>query len=660
MHLHIRTSFLFLITALTAPATSANDVIEAMPLAQLEARRDAIKTELSQLASFSLRSGVGSNGYRSVAHLEPDHTEWLEIDLGKNVPVDLIAVVPTLVRHTKDGFISDGFPTEFRILAGTSNDREDSILIASFNEADQLLPRIAPVLVPTNGLKASWIRIEASRVPKRVIDEKYALQLSEVFVFGGNTNWALRRPVKSSEPISPLISPWSARYLTDGATPYFMDAATGDKGIAFINAVGGADQPSLTIDLGEAKSISQINLHAVDQSDTVPQSFLGDFGIPYHFKLEGSTEPDFTDAVTLLDARHESIYDISPIMSWNIPEFANRYIRLTALDPYIFNNGRDKGTRIGFAEIELLSKGHNLARGKTVSTNFFVESEQRPLSRLTDGLNFYGNILPIREWLEQLTRRHDLEAELPLITAELEKRYTRQKANLNRLAWLAAILTVGIALTILIERLMRQRQVAQIKQRLAADLHDELGANVHSMGMLSDLADDADSPEELQSIHKQIWDLSQRTGTAVRYCTNMLEAEGLYLGLIEDMERAAQRITVSYQHDFSAEGSELTKQLRPRTQIDLFLFYKECLINICRHSNATQLRTRIIAESNTILLTVCDNGQGIQKIPASLERRARLMQGKIKLETPTEGGTAIQLKLKIRRNWLARLLSSRA
>lgn len=660
MHHHIRTSFLFLITALTAPAASANDAIEAMPLAQLEARRDAIKAELSQLAAFSLRSGVGSNGYRSVAHLTPDNTEWLELDLGNSVPIDLIVIVPTLVRHTKDGFMADGFPIEFRILAGSSDNREDGTLIASFNEADQLLPRIAPVLVPTEGLNASWIRIEATQLPKRVIDGKYALQLSEIFVFEGDTNWALRRPVTSPEPMSPLISPWSARYLTDGATPYFMDAATGDKGIAFINAVGGADQPSLTIDLGEAKSISQINLHAVDQSDTVPQSFLGDFGIPYHFKVEGSTEPDFSNAVTLLDARHESIYDISPIMSWNMTESASRYVRLTALDPYIFNNGRDKGTRIGFAEIELLSKGHNLALGKTLSSNFFVESDQRPLSRLTDGLNFYGNILPIREWLEQLTRRHDLEAELPLITAELEKRYARQKANLNRLAWLAALLAVGIALTILIERLMRQRQVAQIKQRLAADLHDELGANVHSMGMLSDLADDADSPEELQSIHKQIWDLSQRTGTAVRYCTNMLEAEGLYSELIQDMERAAQRITVNYQHDFFAEGNTSIQRLRPRTRTDLFLFYKECLINICRHSNATQLTSRICAESNRIHLTVSDNGQGIEKIPASLERRARLMRGQIKLETPTAGGTAIQLKLKIRRNWLARLLSSRA
>ena len=31
------------------------------------------------------------------------------------------------------------------------------------------------------------------------------------------------------------------------------------------------------------------------------------------------------------------------------------------------------------------------------------------MSNLTDGVNFYGAILPVREWLNQLARRHELE-----------------------------------------------------------------------------------------------------------------------------------------------------------------------------------------------------------------------------------------------------------
>jgi hypothetical protein len=47
---------------------------------QLEHRRDAIDTELAQLANFSLRSGVGSIGFRSKNYTDPSHREWRKID----------------------------------------------------------------------------------------------------------------------------------------------------------------------------------------------------------------------------------------------------------------------------------------------------------------------------------------------------------------------------------------------------------------------------------------------------------------------------------------------------------------------------------------------------------------------------------------------------
>jgi signal transduction histidine kinase len=640
---------LLLISFLLEPlcALPANETPQEMSLNQLEQRRDAIDVELANLASYSLRSGVGSNGYRSDPHKTAVAPEWVEVDLGREVSIDELVLVPTLLRDTKEGFQAEGFPVVFRILAGTSPDTNGTV-IASFTEQDGLLPRIAPLVVPCRKTSASWVRIEADRLSARGIDGRFILQLSELLVFSGSTNVANRCPVTGSIPYQPPISAWGERFLTDGTTPYLMDAATGGKGIAFLNSVGIIDQPVLTIDLQEVYPLSQINLHAIDQSDTVPPAFYGDFGIPKHFIMEGATQPDFSDVVLLLDATCETIYDMAPIMSWNIPETRCRYVRLTALDPYIFNDGKNIGTRIGFAEIELLGDGRNWALSKPVTSNFEIQSPDRPLSTLTDGLNFYGHILPLREWMEQLARRHDLENERPVIAEELTKRYARQKTNLNRLMWLTALLGAGIAFTLLIDRIVRLRQVTRIKERLAADLHDELGANIHSIGMLSDLAQDADTPNEWKSIHQRIWGLTQRTATAIRYCTNMMDANGLYIGLVEDMQRAAKRISDTITHEFSVEGEPWLDRLKPRTRVDLFLFYKECLINICRHSGATNVCTHLTAAPREVLLTVTDNGKGTEKIPASLQRRARLLKAKLTLERPPEGGTCITLRLRSR------------
>jgi signal transduction histidine kinase len=556
------------------------------------------------------------------------------------------------VRDAKKGFQADGFPLKFRILAGTPADT-NGWLIASFTAKDGLLPRIAPLVVPCPGTTASWVRIETDQLSPRVIDDQFGLQLAELLVFSGQKNCALRRPVTCPGPDLAPISAWGSRFLTDGSVPYLMDAASGDKGVAFMSSVGAADQPSLTIDLKEIHSISQINLHAIDQSDTVPQAFFGDFGIPKHLQMEGATRADFSDSTLLLDARCETAYDISPIMSWNVPATPCRYVRLTALDPYIYNDGRFKGTRIGFAEIELLAHGHNVALNKPITNNFKEQARERALSSLTDGLNFYGQILPAREWLQQLARRHDLENQHPLIAKELSNRYTRQKNNLRRMYWLAALLGAGIGFTILIERFIRLKQITSIKERFAADLHDELGANMHTIGWIGELIERKakDLPEEIMQLLHRIRAVSKQSGIAVRHFINMQDAEEIYTGLKADMQRAAKRIAVELEHDIAFEGEDLLSHLDPRIRIDLFLFYKESLINVCRHAGATRLSTRLTATPKNISLVITDNGCGMADaikngIPPSLKRRARLIGAHVTVECPPTGGTGIHLTLR--------------
>jgi len=109
-------------------------------------------------------------------------------------------------------------------------------------------------------------------------------------------------------------------------------------------------------------------------------------------------------------------------------------------------------------------------------------------------------------------------------------------------------------------------------------------------------------------LHQRIRAVTERTGTAMRHCTAMQEASGLYAGLRADMERAAVRIMAQLEHDISVEGEEFLEQLKPRTRVDLFLFYKECLVNISRHSGATQFSTRLRAGPREIHLAVRDNG----------------------------------------------------
>jgi signal transduction histidine kinase len=113
---------------------------------------------------------------------------------------------------------------------------------------------------------------------------------------------------------------------------------------------------------------------------------------------------------------------------------------------------------------------------------------------------------------------------------------------------------------------------------------------------------------------------------------------------------------VDLEHKLSVSGEQHLATIDQQKQVDLFLFYKECLINCCRHSDATELSTRLVVGTKTTLLTVTDNGSspadhGALDLPPSLKRRAKILGAHVTLTHPDEGGWRISLRLRNKRRW---------
>jgi len=635
-----------LVAAALATASHA-EPLEKMSLPSLELRLEQIDNELAQQANYSLGGGIGAIGYRSRAYDSAIQTEWIKINFDREVPLDEVVLVPAIRRDTENGFQADAFPAQFRLVAGAGNDTNGQV-VAEYTGNQNILPRIAPLIIPCNGTRASWIRVETDELSLRAFDELYVFQLSEVMAFSGAENMALHKSVTASTSSGDTTPGWNERFLVDGRVPYLMDAAQGHKSVAYLTPPKIEDTPTLTLDLEQIHSINRIHLHAVDQSDTLPQAFAGDFGIPKRMTVEGATQPGFSDAKLLLDLRHDTLYDTWTIMAHPFPETACRYIRIKVVEPFPSERYGKLPPYTGFAEIEIFSNSRNVALNKEFKTSFVQTVHDRPLANLTDGLNIYGSILPIREWINQLATRHRLETERPIVTAELSRRYARQKTNLRLLGWLSGLLLAGTIIIVLVDRIILQRAVFRTREQIAADLHDELGANLHAIGLLGDLAHASKgTPEKLDRLLQRMRGLTERTGAAARYCSNMLEAKELHGDLVEDMKRTTARIVADLDSDIAFEGAEILPRLSPRKRLDLFLFYKECLINIIRHSGATEVSTKLTANSQQLDLVIADNGHGLNgDVPASLKRRARFMGAHVSIGKPASGGTRIRLTLK--------------
>ncbi|MFC7337810.1 sensor histidine kinase [Haloferula chungangensis] len=622
---------------------------DGMSLKEVEAQLEEIDEELATLAHPTVRAGVGNIGWGSKPRKQADHLEWLRVDFVEEAEIDRIVLVPVVWRDPDTGLAGDAFPVEFDVVVGNG---ESESVVSSFGPADELLPRIAPLVLPLAPVSCSWIEIRAKVLSPRALDGAYAFQLAEVMAFSGKRNVALRGRVSASSLFGSRVGgSYSREALVDGATPYVIDSADGAPSQSCVIFYYTGEVPSLVFDLGESHAVDQIHLHAPDFSESVPQVRHADYGLPRSMRVEGASRPDFSDAVELVDFKRNTIYESGPVIVLRFPRSPCRYVRFTVTDGYKAPEAKEQHRCVGFTEIEILAAGENVAEGVLPELRGEMNFTDGDLGNLTDGRNHFGNILPLREWMEQLARRHDLSLLRPAVSRALLDRYRKQSNTLTLVAWLAGVLAAGLVIAVLMGRIARMRQVTRIKKRFVADLHDEVGANLHAIAILSDIVRGRlKSGEDAEDLLDEVRVISQETSEATRHCTSMVEAKGLCEDLEAELRRSAERLLRDFEHVFRVDGGENLKLLAPRRRIDLLLFFKECLTNVIRHSHATRVEIEVMADARQASLHVRDNGEGSDGgISSSLKRRARLLRAKLDVGSEAGGGTSVSLTLKTRR-----------
>ncbi|CAA6677811.1 Unannotated [Lentimonas sp. CC4] len=623
----------------------------ANDLEALEKRQDAMNEQLSALAQPTLNMAVGQIGFRSLYHRKKtEPLEWIQVDLEKPVTVDEIVLVPVVSRMFSLGVVADAFPVDFKVFVGSSPDGPRQ-LVAEFNGWTSEQMGIAPVIIDFAPQLVSWVRVEATRLSQKVSVNDYYFQLAEMMVFGGGINYALGATATSSSTAEESAA-WSVSYLVDGVLPYIMDSASERQSAAFLSVwlrQDFKDDMIIDIDLEAPVRVTGLRMFSIDQNETFPHSHPGDFGFPRKFRVLASNRADFTESEVLFDVSFNKTSEISPIMEWRRPGKSCRYLRIVIDEPYSEFLKNRTLRRIALSEIEVLSDGRNIALNKPVKTNLDYNKRYSAVSALTDGMNSFGEILTIRRWMNELALRHTLAQELLIVEDGITQAHLDQEVMLRRMLTVVVTVAAVMVLLFLIVLIRRQAHEAHIRERIAANLHDELGANLHAIGMLGDVAIEAlDSPDRLKIAVRKIRELTDRTGQSVRQCTNMMQAKGADMDFVQEVKSDSARLLSGIEAELEVEDAVTLNALPRRKRIDLSLFHKECLMNIIKHADATKVTESIRVEDGTVIMTVLDNGMGLgEKVPLALSRRARLVGGKLEILSPSDGGTKVVLKVTI-------------
>lgn len=225
----------------------------------------------------------------------------------------------------------------------------------------------------------------------------------------------------------------------------------------------------------------------------------------------------------------------------------------------------------------------------------------------------------------------------------------------------AAILGAALLLSISSihkSRRSEQKHVEQIRQRIAADLHDDIGSNLGSLSLIARSARmdliRLEGPQEIAHDLSEMESIARECSLAMRDIVWMWERSNDSVGdLIERMRQTANRMLREMRFSFECQACEINTHLSIEAKRHLFLFFKEALHNIMKHSRADQVRVRVWDENDQLAIEIRDNGNGLpgansNHTPAvsKLQDRAHTLHGLLRIASNHDDGTRIQLFIK--------------
>ncbi len=243
----------------------------------------------------------------------------------------------------------------------------------------------------------------------------------------------------------------------------------------------------------------------------------------------------------------------------------------------------------------------------------------------------------------------EMEKQKALAASELELR-TKFRTYFFVACVIASLVIAGIVL-----HNSRQKQLQNMRNSIAADLHDDIGSTLSSISIMGELAKQR-APEAavlLDSISESTTAMQENMSDIVwaiksendRF-ENVLRRMNVFASEILDAKNIAL--------DFGCDETLATSRLSMRQRKNMYLFFKEAINNAARHANATEVSVRILKRSNHVEMVIEDNGIGFDLEQAdhgngmtSLKRRGEELGGNIKIQSRFNEGTRVQLNFRI-------------
>jgi signal transduction histidine kinase len=271
---------------------------------------------------------------------------------------------------------------------------------------------------------------------------------------------------------------------------------------------------------------------------------------------------------------------------------------------------------------------------------------------VVDGFTSRKRLSEYPAYLNRIERRGELEKEREGLYALREQKVRVADGVLKfggTGAGAAAIFGWGWLL--IRQRGLRGQAVAQLRNQIARDLHDDIGSNLGGIVLLSEIGSRHCENEQAREDFKTIREAAETTSQSMQDIVWLIERENFSLReLVTRMRRSAEALLGESRIALKVSPDDFPdRPLSLFFRRHVFFAFKETINNVRRHSAATAVVLRIWIDPDELRFEVRDNGCGFDPESASqsgnglanLRRRAGRVKGGCNITSSPGNGTLV-------------------
>lgn len=219
-------------------------------------------------------------------------------------------------------------------------------------------------------------------------------------------------------------------------------------------------------------------------------------------------------------------------------------------------------------------------------------------------------------------------------------------------------LFVGIIYSFYRYRINEILKIQAVRNRISTDLHDEIGATLSGIGILSTIAKQQVAENHPAfSLLGRITDDALMVGNSIDDIVWSINPKNDELtSIIARISRHAAELfeakSIDYQIVTPDKVDDIKLSMEQRR--DVFLIFKEAVNNLLKYANCTHVRIEIGVKNFNFKLQISDNGVGFDSSKESLrngiknmKNRAEKLKGTLNIDSQLGKGTEIDLEFPI-------------